>query len=159
MSKKITRNIGRAYTGESRAADRTAAFVLKAEQEGYTHLARLFRVVSDAKSIHARRFRYIMRGKIGTTEENLKEALKNEINAVENDYPGMVEDSKRGSLAVKKAFAQSMKTNGEFAALYDNARKDMMTSSDTVYYVCQICGHIHLNVVPENCPVCHAVPG
>ena len=159
MSEIIEKNIARAFSEESKASDRTAAFVLKAEQEGYSELARLFRAVADAKSIHARRFRYIMRGKIGTTEENMKDALQNEIAAVDNDYPKMVEDAKDGSLAVRKAFAQSMKTNREFAVLYENALKDMPTSNDTVYYVCQICGHIHLNAVPKNCPVCMAVPG
>ena len=65
MSKTIEKNIARAFADESKASDRAAAFVLKAEQEGYSELARLFKAVADAKSIHARRFRYIMRGKIG----------------------------------------------------------------------------------------------
>jgi rubrerythrin len=30
---------------------------------------------------------------------------------------------------------------------------------DQAYYVCQICGHVTLGFIPENCPVCHAVPG
>jgi rubrerythrin len=60
---------------------------------------------------------------------------------------------------VKKAFAQSMETDGQHADLFERAMEDMLEESEPAYYVCQICGHISEGFVPENCPVCHAVPG
>jgi rubrerythrin len=159
MSDKIEKNLAFAFAEESKATARNAAFALKAEQEGYTELARLFRAVTDADSVHARRFLLLMRGKIGTTEENLKAAFQNEAKANKEHYPGRVEDARKSSKAVKKAFMQSMETDGEHAELYKNAMHDMLAKTKTEYYVCQICGHISEDFVPENCPVCHAVPG
>ena len=99
------------------------------------------------------------RGKIGTTEENLKTALQNEEKANEEYYPEMVKDARESSKAVKKAFAQSMETDGQHADLFERAMGDMLANNETDYYVCHICGHISLGFVPENCPVCHAVSG
>ncbi|MFH1491451.1 MAG: ferritin family protein [Pseudomonadota bacterium] len=159
MQGRIEKNIVQAFGSETEGADRSAAFVLKAEQEGYPHLAGLFKAVSDAKSVHARRFRLLLRGKIGSTLENLEEALQRELKSVETEYPLMVEEARAGSKAVKKAFIQSRKTDAEVADLLKEALEGGKTGDDLVYYVCQICGHIHKDVVPDHCPVCRAVPG
>jgi rubrerythrin len=100
-----------------------------------------------------------MRGKIGTTQENLESAFQTEIMARDQEYPEMVEDAKEGSTAIKKAFRQSMDTDGEHADLYKNAMEELRIDSRDEYYVCQICGHISQNFAPENCPVCKAVTG
>ena len=164
MTEKPILNIARAFAEESRAAVRNTAFALKADKEGFPEMARLFRVMADADAIHARRFLNLMRGKIGSTAENLKEALDHEKRAKEEHYPPMVKEAKSAAKAVKKAFTQSMLTDGEHAKLYEGAMEDMLAGSDLagsdrVYYVCQICGHVHLGEIPGNCPVCHAVPG
>jgi len=157
MTEEIKNNMARAFGEESKAAARGAAFALKAEKEGFSELANLFRAVADAEAVHARRFLLLMRGKIGNTMENLEAALRNETRAAEEAYPPMAEKAKTGSKAVKKAFMQSMKTDGEHADLYRDAVKDMLKGRDVTYYVCQICGHIQLGAAPANCPVCKAV--
>ena len=159
MSERVAKNFASAFASESKAAVRNAAFALKADQEGHAQLARLFRAVADADSIHARRFLLLMRGKISGSEENLKIALQNEAKAKEEYYPKMVKDARESSKAVKKAFAQSMETDGQHAHLFERAMEDMFVNNETDYYVCQICGHISEGFVPENCPVCHAVSG
>ena len=159
MSEKVERNLASAFASESKAAVRNAAFALKADQEGHPQLARLFRAVADADAVHARRFLLLMRGKIGTSEENLKMALQSEKKARKEYYPEKVKDARDSSKAVKKAFAQSMETDGQHEDLFEKAMADMLTNHETDYYVCHICGHISVDFVPENCPVCHAVPG
>lgn len=156
---RISENISKAFAEEANAQEQYAAFALKAEQEDYAQLAGLFRAVADAKAVHARRFRLLMRGKIGSTGENLAKALEKEKHAKETFYPDMVQDARTGSKAVKKAFVQSMHTDGEYAALLEGAMKNMLAKNEVSYYVCQICGHIHEGFVPEHCPVCRAVPG
>jgi rubrerythrin len=42
---------------------------------------------------------------------------------------------------------------GHHARLY----KGMIEGRTADYYVCQICGYISENEIPENCPVCGAV--
>jgi len=161
VSEKIEKHLAQAFAAESKASARNEAFALKAERDGYTNLARLFRAVADAESVHAHRFLLLMRGKIGTTEENLEDAYQFESKATKDHYPGMVENAKseEAPSAVKKAFTQSMRTDGEHADLYKNAMNDMLGDREVEYYVCQICGHIHLGEVPENCPICKAVRG
>ena len=159
MSNDMNKNLSKAFSAESKASIRTVAFALKAEHEGYPDMARLFRAVADAQSVHARRFLYLMRGKIGGTEENLEAALQDEAEVTKELYPDMVQAAKSASKAVKKAFSQSLHTDAEHAKLYENKRTDLSSPSESEYYVCQICGHIHMGFVPENCPVCHAVSG
>ena len=159
MTEKTRKNIARAFAEESRVLAQMSPFILKAEREGYKELARLFRAVENAKSIHARRFRLLMRGKIGSTRDNLSTALENEIKAKDRFYPQMIKEARDASTAVKKAFAQTSRTDEEYTDLFRSAMEDMLTDSETVYYVCQICGHIHKNGRPERCPVCKAVPG
>ena len=83
MSQKTEKNLAYAFSAESKAAARNYVFAKKAEAEGYTQAARLFRAVSDAESVHSRKFLMLMRGKIGSTEENLATcgyALRNWVN-------------------------------------------------------------------------------
>jgi rubrerythrin len=158
MSDQIEKNLSLAFASESKAAVRNEAFALLAEKEGYTQLARLFRAVANADSVHAHRFLLLTRGKIGNTEANLKEAYRNESRARE-EYAPMNEAAKEAPKAVKKAFAQSMKTDMEHAELYEGAMEGFLKRKEVDYYVCQICGHIHEGFAPENCPVCRAVRG
>ncbi|MBW2709993.1 MAG: rubrerythrin family protein, partial [Deltaproteobacteria bacterium] len=80
MADLTEKNLAYAFAAESKATIRNEAFAKKAETEGYTQIARLFRAISDAESVHARRYLELMRGKIGSTEENLETAFNNEIN-------------------------------------------------------------------------------
>jgi rubrerythrin len=159
MPEKIEQNLARAFAEESRASARHAAFALKAEQEGHSQLARLFRAVANAESVHGRRFLLLMRGKIGTTGENLRAAFEHKTGAKNTLYPAMVEAARGAPKAVQKAFSQTMKTDGEHGEFFEEALPNLLGNDDTPYYVCQICGHIHNGTIPGNCPVCKAVPG
>jgi rubrerythrin len=70
----------------------------------------------------------------------------------------MVEAAKEASKAVKKAFIHSRKTDDEYNALLESASEQLLSGAEQRYYVCQICGHIHVGTIPDHCPVCHAVP-
>ena len=160
MSSKGEKNLAIAFAAESKAATRNAAFAQKAQAEGYSQIARLFRAVSDAESVHARRYLMLMRGKIGSTEENLKTAFKNEITANEDEYPKLIKDAvEEGLKPIEKAFSQSRDVEDRHAELYKKAMNDMLSERETVYYVCQVCGYIAEDSPPENCPVCGAVKG
>jgi rubrerythrin len=157
MSDRVRDNLAKAFAAESKASVRDRAFTLKALSDGHDALARLFSAIAESDSVHARRFLLLMRGKIGTTSENLQSALKSELEASENQYPAMVEDAKGASLAVRKAFSQSMKSDSEHAGLLKAAKASSFQNNQTDYYVCQICGHISVGTLPETCPICHAV--
>jgi len=52
MSKTVE-NLRNAFAGESQANRRYLAFARKAEEEGFTEIAKLFRAVAEAETIHA----------------------------------------------------------------------------------------------------------
>ncbi len=93
MSDKTEKNLAYAFAAESKAAIRNDAFAKKADKDGYAQIARLFRAVSDAESVHARRFLLLMRGKVGSTEENLDAAFHNEIRANVEEYPTLIKNA------------------------------------------------------------------
>lgn len=54
MSNKTENNLAYAFAAESKVATRNSAFALKADSESYPQMARLFRAVAEAESVHAR---------------------------------------------------------------------------------------------------------
>jgi len=158
MTENTEQNLAYAFAAESKAAVRNDAFARKAESEGYPQIARLFKAISDAESVHARRYLRLMRGKIGSTEENIETAFQNEIKANVDEYPKLIKDaSEEGKESVMKAFSQSRDVESRHAELYKKAMNDMLADRHTVYYVCQVCGYVSEDEAPENCPVCGAV--
>jgi rubrerythrin len=157
---KTERNMAQAFAAESKASVRNDAFSRKAEAEGFPQIARLFRAVSEAESVHARRYLLLLRGKIGSTEENLQRAFQSEIKANVEEYPKLIrEATEEGEEGALKAFSQSRDVEGRHAELYKKALNDMVAERQMDYYVCQVCGHIIEQEAPEHCPVCGAVKG
>ena len=93
MGEKTEKNLAIAFAAESKAAARNLAFGQKAQHDGYEQIGRLFRAVADAESVHAQRYLRLMRGKIGSTEENLDAAFHNEIKANVDEYPKLIKDA------------------------------------------------------------------
>ena len=160
MTEKTEKNLAYAFAAESKAAIRNEAFARKADAEGYTQIARLFRAVSEAEAVHARRYLLLMRGKIGSTEENLETAFQNEIKANVDEYPPLIkaasDEGKEGPL---KAFSHSKDVETGHADLYKRAMNDMLADRETDYHVCQVCGYVAEDQAPDNCPICGAVKG
>ncbi len=158
MGEKTEKNLALAFAAESKASARNSVFALKAEQDGFPQIARLFRAVSEAEAVHARRYLRLMRGKIGTTEENLKTAFEKEIQANVQEYPPLIrEASAEGLEVVKKAFSESRDVESRHAELYKRALNDLLSEKATAYHVCQVCGYVAEDQAPQRCPVCGAV--
>jgi rubrerythrin len=158
MSEKTEKNLGYAFAAESKAAIRNEAFAMKADKDGYKQIARLFRAVSNAENVHAKRYLLLMRGRVGSTEENLETAFNNEIKANVEEYPKLIKDATdEGVDGALKAFSHARDVEARHAALYKKAMNDMLAERETDYYVCQVCGYINEDNAPENCPVCGAV--
>jgi rubrerythrin len=160
MGEKTDKNLSLAFAGESKASIRNLAFAQKADHDGYTQIARLFRAIGEAESVHARRYLRLMRGKIGTTEENIEAAFQNEIRANVDEYPQMIRAAtEEGMEGPERAFSQSRDVETGHAELYKKAMTDMLAERDSVYFVCQVCGYIQEDEAPDKCPICGAVKG
>ena len=115
---------------------------------------------AEAESVHARRFLNLMRGKIGSTEENLERAFESEIKANADEYPTLIKDATdEGMAAAVRAFSHSRDVESGHAEMYKKAMNAMVGDRDVEYYVCQVCGYINEDSAPEKCPICGAVSG
>ena len=157
MPESTEKNLAFAFAAESKASVRNATFATKADMEGYQQIARLFRAVSEAESVHARRYLMLMRGKIGSTEENLETAFQNEIKANVEEYPELIRTAaEEGNKTALKAFSQARDVESTHADLYKKAINDMVAERETDYYVCQVCGYVSEDHAPDKCPICGA---
>lgn len=89
MSKSLEK-LREAFTGESEVNRRYTAFALKAEDEGYTQVAKLFRAAAEAETVHALNH-LRMAGDINDTNEDLEEAVSGETYEYTEMYPEFIE--------------------------------------------------------------------
>jgi len=149
-------NLQDAFAGESQANRKYLAFAKQAEKEGYPQAARLFRAAAAAETIHAHAHLKAMKG-VGTTAENLKEALAGETHEFTKMYPGMIKTAEaEGNKTAARSFRYANEVEKTHAALYKKAMDTLENPEDCDYYVCSVCGHTHEKEAPETCPVCGA---
>src|SRR5512139_3149050 len=70
---KTDENLKTAFAGESQANRKYLAFALKAEEEGFTQVAKLFKAAAEAETIHALNHLRIT-DQVKSTLENLPKA-------------------------------------------------------------------------------------
>lgn len=152
------KNLKDAFAGESQANRKYLAFAEKAEKEGYGQIAKLFRATAAAETVHAHSHLRALKG-VGSTAENLKEAVGGETYEFENMYPPMIEAAKEeGEKAAERTFTFANEVEKIHAGLYQKALDKMGDMADTDYYVCSVCGHTLEGEPTDKCPVCGALP-
>jgi len=150
-----------AFAGESQANRMYLAFAKKAESDGLLQIARLFRAIAEAETIHAHAHFRVMGG-IKSTEENLQAAIEGERYEYQEMYPEFLEtaegeENKPAVFSFKNALAVEEVHHG----LYSQALEAVRQGNDlpeAKIYVCPVCGHTVIGEVPDRCPVCN-VPG
>lgn len=155
MSKTLE-NLMAAFAGESQANRKYTAYMKKAEKDGNKNAAKLFKAASDAETLHALKH-FEVAGKIGTTEENLKDAVAGETYEFTDMYPDFIKEAEaEGNKAAVQTFRFAMEAEKVHAKLYQ-ALLDNNSDEEIDYYLCPVCGNIELER-PEKCPIC-GVPG
>jgi rubrerythrin len=154
---KTSKNLMAAFAGESQANRKYTAYAKKAEAEGKSNAAKLFRAAADAETIHALK-EFEIAGKIGTTADNLKDAFAGETYEYKEMYPEFVDTAaSENSKGAVRIFTFAMKAEEVHARMYAEALKNLESEQEVFYYLCPVCGNIELSV-PESCPICGA-PG
>jgi rubrerythrin len=149
-------NLKKAFAGESQANRKYLAFAKKADEEGLTQVAKLFRAAAEAETIHALAHLEKL-DMIQSTEENLKHAIEGETHEAEQMYPAMILHAKEeNNQAAEIGFKWANAVEAEHADLYKTALEKMGDLAETDYYVCQVCGHTHEGEPEGNCPICGA---
>jgi len=166
---KTLANLQEAYNGESNAHARYAAFAEKADAEGYTKVASIFRAAARAESIHAANHAEVIRSLGGeptadvvaptvkTTAENLQAAIEGESYERDTMYPEFIATARsEGNKDAIKTFNFAVEAEAGHAKLYADALQslDRMKGQPITMYVCPVCGRTVLSLDGEKCPVC-----
>jgi rubrerythrin len=154
---KTDGNLKSAFAGESQANRRYLAFAQKAEEEGFTQAAKLFRAAAEAETVHALNHLRAT-GEVKSTLENLNSALGGETFEFTKMYPEYLDTAKQEK--VKQAawsFDVANKVEQIHAKLYQKAIDSVKSKKEMPkvdYYVCSVCGNTVEGEAPEKCPVC-----
>ncbi|MGZ3648275.1 MAG: rubrerythrin family protein [Syntrophales bacterium] len=152
---KTEQYLKEAFAGESQANRKYLAFAVKADQEGYPQVARLFRAAAEAETIHAHSHLRALNG-IKSTKENLLEAVAGETHEFTKMYPEMIEAAKvEGHKVGLRSFSSANEVEKIHAQLYQTILDSLEKSQESYpYYVCPVCGMTAEKEAPAICPVC-----
>lgn len=149
-----------AFAGESQANRTYQAFAVKADKEGHSQAAKLFRAAAQAEAVHASNHLRAMKA-IKSTKENLQSAIAGEDHEWETMYPEMIDTAKsEGRKDAEMSFYFANEVEKVHSQLYNKLLAGLATSNESFpYYVCPYCGNTVEREPPEKCSVCGAEKG
>jgi len=155
---KSEEDLKAAFAGESQANRKYLAFAKKADADGLTQVAKLFRAAAAAETVHAHSHLRAMDG-VGSTNDNLKAAIAGENYEWVTMYPAFIKDAeeetnKRALNSFKHAF-EVEKVHEELYQKALAAVEAQQTLPAIDYYVCPICGFTHEGPLQGRCPICN----
>jgi rubrerythrin len=156
---KTQENLMSAFAGESQANRKYLAYAKQADKEGLPQVGKLFRAAAEAETIHA--YAHLRNaGKIGSTLENLKDAVSGETYEFTKMYPDMIKDAaEEDKKAIKLYMEHVSAVEKVHAQLYQKALDAQGKPGNVDYYICNVCGYTHEGPYNDKCPVCSAAPG
>ena len=168
------KNLLKAFIGESQARNKYTFFSSIAKKEGYQAISSVFDETANHEKEHAKRlFKFLEdaeelkidgiwhAGKIGTTSENLMQAMNGEHEENTVMYPSFAKIAKdEGFMEI----AAIMENIGK-AEVYHEKRfekllkeietQELLVKNDLVVWKCINCGyHITAKNAPKICPAC-----
>jgi rubrerythrin len=153
---KTQENLMSAFAGESQANRKYLAYAKQADKEGLPQVAKLFRAAAEAETIHAHAH-LRNAGKVGSTLDNLKDAINGETYEYTKMYPDMIKDAaSEDQKAVKTYMEYVNAVEKVHAQLYQKALDAQGKVSAVDYYLCGVCGYTHEGPHTDKCPVCGA---
>jgi rubrerythrin len=168
---KVVDDLKAAFTGETTASAKYAAFAEKAKADGLQKIALLFQAASKAENIHASNHKAALeqlgesapdvkpKFDVKTTKENLKDAIAGETYESTTMYPGFIEDGNAAKVTIALiTFNYAYKTELKHKALYEAALKALESNKveamASMYQVCTTCGNTYENDGPARCGIC-----
>jgi len=163
-------NLITAYTGESTATAKYAAYSKKAQEEGYTQIALLFKATSASEKIHANNHKSVLEDMgekvpnvtpqftVKTTKENLADAIAGESYEIATMYPEFitVANAADNQLALT-SLNYAYRTEQRHKPMYEKAlaalQNNQMGAMSATYYVCPTCGNTYDTTPPKRCRI------
>ena len=150
-------NLAAAFAGESQANRRYLVSAEKADAEGQPQVARLFRAVAAAETVHAKSHLRVL-GTMGNTTENLKAAVAGEHYEFSSMYPEFIaQATKDEDKQALRSFSYANEVEKTHHRLYEEALAAVEGGKELAegaYYICPVCGQTEFGSAPDKCPVC-----
>lgn len=164
-----------AITGEFNAIRKYQAFSEQATAEGFHNVSVLFKAIAEGEKIHLKNHRRALgmdfdpevnQVDIGTTENNLRQALDGETEEFKEMYPGFLKAMRRmkgeSQAVTKLSMKWAKETEEHHAEILSEALQAVSSGKDyevTKFWVCKVCGNLEVKDLPDDvCPVCKHDP-
>lgn len=161
---KTEQNLKEAFAGESQARNKYDYFAKIARKEGYHYIARIFEETALNEMQHAKDELKLLNG-IGSTKENLKEAISGENHEHSEMYPKMKKEAEEeGNEEAAKLFQEISEVEQHHEERYKKLlemieKGTIFKRSKPINWKCSKCGYIHKGTEPpEECPSCKHPP-
>ncbi|MFW6216814.1 MAG: rubrerythrin [Desulfohalobiaceae bacterium] len=170
---KTEQNILTAFAGESQARNRYTYFAKQAKKDGFEQISFIFEETANQEKEHAKRlFKFLEggeaqiqasfpAGRIGSTQENLKEAAGGENYEYTEMYPGFAQTARDEGFPeiayVMKSIAVAEKFHEKrYLGLLRNIEQGtVFKKAKNVVWRCRNCGYIHEGQeAMQECPSC-----
>ena len=155
---KTEKNLMEAFAGESQANRKYLAYAIKAEKEGYPNIGKIFRAIAEGETIHALKH-LESAGKVGTTLENLQDAVEGEHYEFTEMYPEFIETAEEeGQKKAKTSFEYANAAEKVHGKTFEELQKLVESGEDHAdkdVFLCPVCGWVGPDPAPERCPICN----
>jgi len=169
---KTQENLLKAFAGESQARNKYSFFAIKARDEGYEGIARIFEETAGNEMEHAEReLEFVEKGAktqtdlandpVSSTAENLKVAIAGEDHETTQMYPSFEKVAREeGEDKIADVFKEigevEEKHRDRYKGLLENVESGTVFKRDReIEWKCLNCGYIHKGKeAPEKCPAC-----
>ena len=169
---KTQENLLKAFAGESQARNKYNMFAIRARDDGYEGIARIFEETAGNEMEHAEReLEFVEKGAkttadvaddpVSTTAENLKVAVAGENYETTEMYPSFEKQAREeGEDEIADVFKEigevEEKHRDRYKEILKNVEADTVFKGDTeIEWKCLNCGYIHRGKeAPEKCPAC-----
>jgi rubrerythrin len=154
---KTEENLKAAFAGESQANRMYMAFAKKADEEGLTQIANLFRAAAEAETVHALNHLRVT-GQVKSTLDNLGTAISGETYEFKKMYPDFIAEAKKdANKPALISFDYANRVEQIHANLYQKAIDALKNKKELLkvdYYVCPVCGNTFEGLTTDVCPIC-----
>jgi rubrerythrin len=174
MHKITAANLKNAYGGESMAHMRYKIWGDEAEKERLPHIARLFRAIASAETVHANNHFRELKEQVGDslcasmavfglgkTSQNLQGGIDGETFEINEMYPTYLETARyQEEKGAELSFHYALTAEKIHAAMFRRAKETLDSTGKDIKLgpvsVCPVCGWTHEGEIPDKCPICGA---
>ena len=174
MHKITASNLRNAHGGESMAHMRYMTWGDMAEKQGAPNVARLFKAIASAETVHATNHFRELKDQFGDapctsmaifgeggTSQNLQGGIMGETYEITEMYPTYLETAKfQEEKRAQLSFHYALEGEKTHLALFQKAKDAIDSGAKDVSLgpvrVCTVCGWTHEGDMPDKCPICGA---